>query len=90
MTRRAFLKLMRLGEPSKFGDLKAQENRLDPQVRVATEFSEFSWKKKGTGWGWGQEVLKGLFDRDWRQYCLAPYKLNIYGPGGFFKAHRPS
>ena len=39
----AFLKLMQVGTPAQFGDLKAQANRIDPQVRLATEFSNFSW-----------------------------------------------
>ena len=68
----AFLKLVTLGTPAKFGDLKAQANRLDPEVRVATEFSDFDWTCDGKSVvdrNW--DVLKGLFDRYWKQYrCL--------------------
>ena len=42
-----FLKLMTLGAPARLGDLMAQANRLDPEVRFAKEFSNFSWEREG-------------------------------------------
>ena len=63
-----FLQLMDLGAPAKFGDLKAQANRLDPEVRLATEFSDFKWvcndgRSIVCVETEAKQVLQGLFDK---------------------------
>ena len=56
------------------------------------EFPECSWRHQGISLiDWYMfcnlnDHLQSLFDRDWR-YGFEPYKLNIYGPGGFSKEH---
>ncbi|KAJ7645279.1 hypothetical protein B0H17DRAFT_1186967 [Mycena rosella] len=66
------------GAVSGYGDVKAQETKVDPAVRDAPEIpaSEFT-------------VSPTLLARVQELWIRAePYKIHLYGPGGKFKAHR--
>ena len=87
--------LLPIGTPSAFGDVLRQETRVDKDVRVASEFTDFKWVNAQN-----EEVLptslwnvrQALFDvssriRSTNDVTVTPYKLNLYGKGGFFKKH---
>jgi hypothetical protein len=77
-------------EESPFGDLKSQKTVVDKNIRLAHEckadrfelghgFEEFLIKVK-------KQIESELLD-DKHSIVLQPYKLNVYGQGGFFKPH---
>jgi len=90
-------KVMPQGKPAAFGDIAAQETRVDESVRVATEFTEFEWLDED-----GNEV-DPLTSKATKPIAnavanittrvtgvnvkLTKYKLNMYAKGGFFKRH---
>ncbi|KAJ6518925.1 hypothetical protein C8R45DRAFT_1204224 [Mycena sanguinolenta] len=74
------------GAISGYGDVKAQETKVDPDVRDAREIpaSEF---------GVSADLIAKV-QNIWSTHFFPthvraePYKIHIYGPGGKFKAHR--
>ncbi|KAJ6597276.1 hypothetical protein DFH09DRAFT_1134129 [Mycena vulgaris] len=75
------------GAVSGYGDVKAQETKVDPAVRDAREIpaSEFSVAPELINRVqeiWGEASFFPTHVR------AEPYKIHLYGPGGKFKAHR--
>jgi hypothetical protein len=72
--------------PGTFGDLAAMETRVDPLVRSGRELpaSRFAVTPDLSAW----------VERTWAEHFqparvrVEPYKINIYGPGDRFSAHR--
>ncbi|GBE86780.1 hypothetical protein SCP_1000220 [Sparassis crispa] len=74
------------GAVSGFGDVRAQETKVDANVRDAREIpaSEFSISPnliEQVEKCWGDHFVPG-------SVRVEPYKIHMYGPGGKFKAHR--
>ncbi|KAL6303420.1 hypothetical protein BKA93DRAFT_929125 [Sparassis latifolia] len=74
------------GAVSGFGDVRAQETKVDANVRDAREIpaSEFSVSPnliEQVAKCWGDHFVPG-------SVRVEPYKIHMYGPGGKFKAHR--
>lgn len=80
--------MMRAADPSPYGDMRKMETVIDLEVRKASEISADRFEIS-------QDAVEQL-ERDWLQsgvLCpgsvrLVPYKINFYGKGGKFKAHR--
>lgn len=75
--------------PSGFGDLRAGETRVDPDVRLASEVSAgvtLEWAEPTTLDGIAAEVHARLFPTT--HVRLRFYKINVYGPGGKFQRHK--
>ncbi|KAJ7148621.1 hypothetical protein C8R43DRAFT_1128853 [Mycena crocata] len=74
------------GAVSGYGDVKAQETKVDPAVRDAREIpaNEFTVSADLIARVqdiWGASFFPTLVRAE-------PYKIHLYGPGGKFKAHR--
>ncbi|KAF9261194.1 hypothetical protein L218DRAFT_931194 [Marasmius fiardii PR-910] len=71
---------------SGFGDNKALETKMDPDVRKASEIPAEGFKVK--------QALLNTIANIWSKNFLPadvrvePYKIHIYGKGGHFKSHR--
>src|SRR6201996_3171229 len=69
-----------------YGDVAAQETKIDPEIRKAFEMksSEFSCN----------DSILEVLAREWSEHFIPrkvrveSYKINIYPPGGHFKSHR--
>ncbi|TFY77293.1 hypothetical protein EWM64_g6714, partial [Hericium alpestre] len=73
-------------ETSGFGDIRAQETKVDSEVRNAREIpaSQFTVES---------ELLASIADCWTKDFLpsavrVEPYKIHLYGPGGHFKTHR--
>ncbi|KAJ7255475.1 hypothetical protein B0H12DRAFT_534214 [Mycena haematopus] len=74
------------GAISGYGDVKAQETKVDPDVRDAREIlvSEFSVSPDLIA------AVQNIWSANFfpTHVRAEPYKIHLYGPGGKFKAHR--
>ena len=81
-----FRRIYDAASPGTFGDLAAMETRVDPLVRSGRELpaGRFAVTPDLSAW----------VERTWAEHFqparvrVEPYKINIYGPGDSFSAHR--
>ena len=86
LTQKIIKKWVEYGDEAGYGDVTAQETKINPEIRKAFEIksSEFSCD---------DAVLKALAQK-WSTHFIPhkvrveSYKINIYPPGGHFKVHR--
>lgn len=78
--------LLEYCNPAPFGDLKEMKTVLDPEVRLAYEIQSTSFKAFVP---FILSILGYIEDKLTPGRCVhvEPYKLNVYGEGGFFKPH---
>ncbi|OBZ78047.1 hypothetical protein A0H81_01675 [Grifola frondosa] len=74
------------GTTSGYGDVRAQETKVDKSVRDAREIpaSEFTVSPNlitEIEKSWGEHFIPGTVR-------VEPYKIHMYGPGGLFKSHK--
>ena len=92
--------LLQYCNPAPFGDLKAMETVLDPEVRLAYEVESERFKierehvymsssRMVVGFPGEAPIKKYIEDKltPGRYVDLDRYKLNVYSAGGFFKPH---
>ena len=86
-------KMLEYCKPAPFGDIKEMKTVLDPEVRLAYEIESARFEMKR---GMGLTRLPGIMSikahiedklTPGRRVTLDPYKVNVYGEGGFFKPH---
>ena len=83
--------IMPHGQPATFGDILNQQTRVDPSVRVATEFTKYHWTEKGRE----IESVRECQTQASSLVSSCPHitvglkrmKLNFYASGGFFVEH---
>ena len=79
--------LLEYCNPAPFGDIKEMKTVLDPEVRLAHEIESARFKVHRSP---GMEHIRAHIEdklAPGRCVALDPYKINIYGEGGFFKPH---
>lgn len=79
--------LLEYCNPAPFGDIKEMKTVLDPEVRLAYEIESARFKvHRSPGM---VHIAAHIEDNLAPGRCvqLDPYKINIYGEGGFFKPH---
>ena len=79
--------LLEYCNPAPFGDIKEMKTVLDPEVRLAYEIESARFKvHRSPGM---MQIRAHIEDKLAPGRCvkLDPYKVNIYGEGGFFKPH---
>ena len=79
--------LLEYCNPAPFGDIKEMKTVLDPEVRLAYEIESARFKvHRSPGMA---HIRAHIEDKLALGRCvtLDPYKINIYGEGGFFKPH---
>ncbi|KAL9961844.1 hypothetical protein ACROYT_G030871 [Oculina patagonica] len=79
--------LLKYCNPAPFGDIKEMKTVLDPEVRLAYEIESARFKIHR----YPGEISIETHIEDkltpGRYIELVPYKVNVYGEGGFFKQH---
>ena len=79
--------LLEYCNPAPFGDIKEMKTVLDPEVRLAYQIESARFKVHRSP---GMVHIKAHIEdklAPGRCVRLDPYKINIYGEGGFFKPH---
>ena len=79
--------LLEYCNPAPFGDIKKMKTVLDPEVRLAYEIESARFNVQRSP---GMVHIKAHIEdklAPGRCVKLDPYKINIYGEGGFFKPH---
>lgn len=79
--------LLEYCNPAPFGDIKEMKTVLDPEVRLAYEIESARFKvHRSPGM---VHIRAHIEDKLAPGRCvkLDPYKVNVYGEGGFFKPH---
>ena len=74
--------------PSPYGDLKTATTKVDPTVRQALECKDITLSAKTRAFlsDCCQEISATLYEG--RAIVAEVDKINVYGPGGFFKIHQ--
>ena len=79
--------LLEYCNPAPFGDIKEMKTVLDPEVRLAYEIESTRFKVHRSP---GMMYIRAHIENKLapgRRVVLDPYKVNVYGEGGFFKPH---
>ena len=79
--------LLKYCNPAPFGDLKEMKTVLDPQVRLAYEIESARFQMYRFPGDLSIEAHIEDKLTPGRRVDLKPYKVNVYGEGGFFKPH---
>jgi hypothetical protein len=74
------------GAVSGYGDVKAQETKVDPSVRDAREITASEFRVSPDLIERVQDLWSASFFPT--KVRAEPYKIHLYGPGGKFKPHR--
>ena len=80
-------KLLEYCKPAPFGDIKEMKTVLDPEVRLAYEIEAARFEmRRFLGMSSIEDHIEETLTPG-REVELVPYKVNVYGEGGFFKPH---
>jgi hypothetical protein len=81
-----FRRIYDAAAPGTFGDLQAMETRVDPLVRSGRELPADRFAVSPDLCAWVERTWAEHFQP--ARVRVEPYKINIYGPGDRFAAHR--
>jgi hypothetical protein len=81
-----FRRIYDAAAPGTFGDLQAMETRVDPLVRSGRELPAHRFAVSSALCTWVERTWAEHFQP--ARVRVKPYKINIYGPGDRFAAHR--
>jgi len=79
--------IIKVCKPAPFGDMRTQTTVYDPSVRRAWEYA-LALSGGSRSEGFLMTILIHIQQAFNQKLNAMPYKLNVYGEGGFFKPHR--